>query len=68
MFATSFVLGYHGCDEKIGERILAGRHVSLSRNAYDWLGTGAYFWENSPERALSWAKFLQSIRHLRPAE
>jgi hypothetical protein len=43
MFATSFVLGYHGCDEKIGERILAGEHVSLSRNAYDWLGTGAYF-------------------------
>jgi hypothetical protein len=59
MFATSFVLGYHGCDEKTGERILAGEHVSLSRNAYDWLGTGAYFWENSPERALSWAKFLR---------
>lgn len=59
MFATSFVLGYHGCDEDIGERILAGEHVSVSENAYDWLGTGAYFWENSPERALSWAKFLQ---------
>ena len=43
MFATSFVLGYHGCDEKIGERILAGEHVLLSRNAYDWLGTGTYF-------------------------
>lgn len=59
MFATSFVLGYHGCDEKTGEKILDGDHVSPSRNAYDWLGTGAYFWENSPKRALSWAKFLQ---------
>jgi hypothetical protein len=59
MFATSFVLGYHGCDEKTGEKILGGDHVSPSRNAYDWLGTGAYFWENSPKRALSWAKFLQ---------
>lgn len=60
MFATSFVLGYHGCDEKIGEGILgSGDHVSPSKNAYDWLGSGAYFWENSPKRALSWAKFLQ---------
>jgi hypothetical protein len=59
MFATSFVLGYHGCDEKTGEKLLRGSHVSPSRNAYDWLGTGAYFWENSPARALSWAKFLQ---------
>ena len=58
MFATSFVLGYHGCDEDIGERILGGRdHVSVSRNAYDWLGAGAYFWENSSERAFSWAQF-----------
>jgi hypothetical protein len=59
MFATSFVLGFHGCDEETGEKILSGNHVAPSKNAYDWLGTGAYFWENSPQRALSWAKFLQ---------
>ncbi len=60
MFATSFVLGYHGCDEKIGEKILTGaEHVSRSSNDYDWLGAGAYFWENSPERALSWADYLR---------
>lgn len=60
MFATSFVLGYHGCDDKTGEKILSNSdHVSPSKNAYDWLGAGAYFWENSRERALSWAKFLQ---------
>ena len=59
MFATSFVLGYHGCERKVGEAILAGReHVSVSKNVYDWLGHGAYFWENSPRRALDWAQFL----------
>ena len=61
MFATSFLLGYHGCDERVGERILSsGDHVSPSSNDYDWLGAGAYFWENSPERALAWAEFLQN--------
>jgi len=60
MFATSFVLGYHGCDEKVGEKILrSSDHVSASSNDYDWLGGGAYFWENSPERALEWAEFLR---------
>ena len=59
MFATSFVLGYHGCERKIGEGILAGdAHVTLSENVYDWLGHGAYFWENSRKRALDWAEFL----------
>ena len=59
MRATSFVLGYHGCDEQVGERILRNdNHVAVSRNRYDWLGEGAYFWENSPERALQWAEFL----------
>jgi hypothetical protein len=59
MFATSFVLGYHGCDEEIGERILrSDDHVGVSSNRYDWLGAGAYFWENSPERARTWAAFL----------
>jgi hypothetical protein len=58
--ATSFALGYHDCDEEIGEKVLGSAdHVSVSKNAYDWLGAGAYFWENSPERALSWAKFLK---------
>jgi hypothetical protein len=53
MFATSFVLGYHGCDRRIGEGILRNKeHVAISKNRYDWLGEGAYFWENSPERAL----------------
>ena len=60
MFATSFVLGYHGCDRRIGEGILRNdEHVAISKNRYDWLGEGAYFWENSPERAREWAEFLK---------
>lgn len=35
--------------------MLAGEQISPSVNDYDWLGEGAYFWENSPERALSYA-------------
>ena len=26
-----------------------------SRNQYDWLGHGIYFWEQAPERARTWA-------------
>jgi len=55
-----FVLAYHGCDRAVGERILSGKeHVRASENDYDWLGYGAYFWENSPRRALEWAEFLR---------
>ena len=58
-----FVLAYHGCDRQVGERVLSGEdHVRLSTNDYDWLGPGAYFWENSPERALAWATFLSKRR------
>lgn len=53
----SFILGYHGCDREIGEAILAGQaDLRPSTNLYDWLGTGIYFWENNPARALEWAK------------
>lgn len=59
MFATSFVLGYHGCERRVGEAILDGKdHVTLSENVYDWLGHGAYFWENSAKRARDWADYL----------
>jgi hypothetical protein len=57
---AAWVLAYHGCDKEIGEAILAGgKEILPSTNNYDWLGSGAYFWENSYSRALSWAKFLK---------
>lgn len=51
-----FVLGFHGCDKKIGEAVLAGSHgLVASENEYDWLGTGIYFWEANPWRAYQFA-------------
>lgn len=61
MTSQGFLLVFHGCDATVGELILQGKdHVRSSSNKHDWLGSGAYFWENSPIRALQWAKFLQS--------
>lgn len=57
---AAWVLAYHGCDKKIGEAILSGQQEIIpSANDYDWLGEGAYFWENSYSRALAWAEFLK---------
>lgn len=61
MSPQGFLLAYHGCDASVGEQILQGKdHVRPSSNKHDWLGYGSYFWENSPTRALQWAKFLQT--------
>ena len=58
MFQSSsgLVLGYHGCERAIGENILSGQtHLEPSRNEYDWLGNGRYFWEGDPQRAEEFA-------------
>jgi hypothetical protein len=55
--STSFVIGYHGCDEKVAHDLLSGQvDILQSDKDYDWLGPGAYFWESDPERALEFAK------------
>ncbi len=56
-FPPAFVLGFHGCDAKVGEAILRGeeQHLTASENDYDWLGSGIYFWEGNPARALQFA-------------
>ena len=54
--ATSFILGYHGCDQRVGERILKGEPFKASNNEYDWLGPGIYFWEANPLRGLAFAR------------
>ena len=53
----SFVLGYHGCDGEVGERILGGETMVASVERYDWLGGGVYFWESDPIRAREWAEW-----------
>lgn len=52
---TAFVLAYHGCEAETAEALIAGEPLTLSENEYDWLGTGAYFWEADPKRGLDWA-------------
>ena len=50
-----FVLGYHGCDRRVGEKLLSGTAFKASENDYDWLGPGIYFWEANPLRGLEYA-------------
>lgn len=54
------VLGYHGCSADFAESLLSGETTlddwKESRNPYDWLGHGIYFWEYAPERARRWAE------------
>ena len=53
--STSFVLGYHGCDRITAEALISGEPFAASRNAWDWLGHGVYFWEANPLRGLEFA-------------
>jgi hypothetical protein len=63
MYSTlpHFVLGFHGCDKSVADRIIPSNklHLQKSKNDYDWLGNGIYFWENDPVRALEYARFLR---------
>jgi hypothetical protein len=34
----------------------------ISENDYDWLGSGVYFWEANPAKALAWARHLKKAR------
>ena len=53
------IVGFHGCDRQVAEKVLEGREeLHTSTNEYDWLGSGTYFWVDSPTRALNWAKYL----------
>lgn len=57
------VPGFHGCDEELGRAIVAGDGaLKPSKNSYDWLGHGAYFWEFNPARALSFAKERAKVK------
>jgi hypothetical protein len=50
------IIAYHGCDASVGEKALAGKNwLKPSIHDYDWLGSGIYFWADSPERAWDWA-------------
>ena len=60
-YRRGLILGFHGCDRVLRDEIVSvkGKILLDSENEYDWLGKGCYFWENSPERAMEYACFLQ---------
>lgn len=57
MLSNPVVFGYHGCDASLAERLVTG-HADLTTSAtkVEWLGSGSYFWEDSPDRARLWAE------------
>lgn len=60
--SSAFILGYHGCDATVAEKLLAGSAFRASQNDYDWLGPGIYFWEANPLRGLEYAHELQGLK------
>jgi len=60
----SIILGFHGCDRAVKEAVLRdGTEIVPSKNAWDWLGFGIYFWEGDRQRAFEWAEETQRRRH-----
>lgn len=68
---SNLVIGFHGCDQLIVEKILNGEdELTVSQNNYDWLGHGIYFWENNETRALQYAKEMalrKKNKNIKPA-
>lgn len=60
--SASFVLGFHGCDQKVADKLVAGGKFRPSQNDYDWLGSGIYFWEANPRRGLEYATELGKMK------
>jgi hypothetical protein len=59
MYRTNagLVIGFHGCDESIRDNVVTGKSsLGFSKNQYDWLGHGMYFWEGNVARALLFAQ------------
>jgi hypothetical protein len=63
-YKASIVYGFHGIDKDIGLQILNQElEFKHSRNKYDWLGDGIYFWENNPTRAWQYAKIAKNRKN-----
>lgn len=53
----NLVIGFHGCDEATCNMLLNDPNkIKISRERFDWLGNGMYFWENNYQRAVDWAE------------
>jgi hypothetical protein len=55
--ATSYVIGYHGCERDVGIAAVSRQQPLIAQDkSFHWLGAGVYFWENDQDRALEWAQ------------
>jgi hypothetical protein len=60
---SGLVIGFHGCDAALVKKLISGKTtLRNSRNSYDWLGSGIYFWENNQQRALEFANELKDTQ------
>lgn len=54
---SNLVLGFHGCNKETFKNVLyEHEQIKKSKNDYDWLGNGIYFWEYNLTRALQWSQ------------
>jgi hypothetical protein len=54
------VVGYHGTRKSVAlNAVQAIQMLDWSRNPWDWLGHGIYFWEYAPQQAWRWAEGLR---------
>ncbi|MES2160633.1 MAG: hypothetical protein V4476_05720 [Pseudomonadota bacterium] len=66
MIEGRLLVAYHGCDITTRDDLVSGKlaYLDHSKNPYDWLGPGAYFFEGDAERALMFA----NASHNNPAK
>lgn len=56
-FKPNLIIGFHGCDTTVADKLLKNPgEIIVSKEPFDWLGHGMYFWENNYDRALLWAQ------------
>lgn len=55
IFVNYSVIGFHATTQERGLSILR-EGFKRSHNRYDWLGNGAYFYQDAPGYALEWAR------------
>jgi len=54
------ITAFHGCDKSVADKVVTAKAMlRASKNKYDWLGSGIYFWENNQQRALDFADELK---------
>ena len=47
---------FYSCDKELALDVLRGKkELDPSKNGWDWLGHGIYFWEQNPKRAWEYA-------------